>query len=77
MSYEVRTSSVIVVPKGQPIFSEQATTVTIVDEASGEYIEVCQSGRTDLGKIAITPEEWPTLRDAIESLIGLCREDAE
>ena len=73
MSYEVRTLAILVVPKDQPIFSEQSTTITIVDEASGEYIEVCQSGRTDLGKIAITPEEWPHLRDAVESLIALCR----
>lgn len=77
MTYEVRTSSFIVLPKGQPIFSEQATTITIVDEAGGEFIEVSQSGRTDLGKIAINPEEWPALRDTIELLIAMCREDAK
>ena len=45
-----------VVPVGQPLFSEMATTITIVDEAAGEYVEVCQSGRHDVGKIAINAE---------------------
>ena len=77
MTYEVRTIAISVAPKDQPIFSEQATMITLVDEGSGEYIEVSQSGRTDLGKIAINPEEWLTLRDAIEALIALCREEAK
>ncbi len=71
--YETRNIAVCVLPKGEEIFSEQATTVTIVDEAGGEYLEVSQSGRTDLGKIAINPEEWPALRSAIDKMIEQCR----
>lgn len=74
MTYEIRTTSMTVKPKDEPIFSEQATMVEIVDEASGEYVEVSQSGRIDFGKIAINPEEWPALRKAINSLILQCRE---
>ena len=76
MTYEIRTTSMTVKPKDEPIFSEQATMVEIVDEASGEYVEVSQSGRTDLGKIAINPEEWPALRKAINLLILQCRDVA-
>ena len=76
MTYEIRTTSMTVKPKDEPIFSEQATMVEIVDEASGEYVEVSQSGRTDLGKIAINPEEWPALRKAINLLIVQCRDVA-
>lgn len=71
--YETRVTQMTIVPIGNPLFSEEATEVTIVDEAGGEYVEVCQSGRVDLGKIAISPEEWPFLRDAITSMIDQCR----
>ncbi len=60
-------------PHDQPIYSEEATTITIVDEAGGEYVEVSQAGRSDLGKIAINPEEWPELRDTIDRMIGMCK----
>lgn len=73
MDYETRTLSILVAPKDQPTFSEYATEIKIVDEAAGEFLEVSQTGRTDLGKIAINPEEWPTLRDAIDQMIKQCR----
>jgi hypothetical protein len=73
MDYEIRTLSILVVPKDQPTFSEYATEIKIVDEAAGEFLEVSQTGRTDLGKIAINPEEWPTLRDAIDRMMKECR----
>lgn len=73
MDYETRTLSILVAPKDQPTFSEYATEIKIVDEAAGEFLEVSQTGRTDLGKIAINPEEWPTLRDAIDRMMKECR----
>lgn len=75
MTYINRITSLTVLPVDEPLFSEMATTVTIVDEAGGEFVEVSQSGRADLGKIAINPEEWPELRGAISTLISQCRED--
>jgi hypothetical protein len=74
MTYEIRTLSLYVAPKDQPVYSELGTTITIVDEAAGEFVEVSQSGRTDLGKIAISPREWPAVREAIDTAIGNCRE---
>ena len=74
MKYETRITSYIVAPVDEPTYSEQATIVSIVDESGGEFVEVCQSGRSDLGKIAICPDEWPELRKAIDSLIKQCRE---
>ncbi len=73
MTYETRVTQMFVLPKTEPIFSEMATQVSIVDEAAGEYVEVKQTGRTDLGKIAIDPEEWPMLKCAIDTLIAECR----
>ena len=56
------------------IYSELTTHVRIADESGGEYVEVQQSGRNDLGKIAIEPDEWPTLRAAIDELVAVCRD---
>ena len=55
-------------------YSELTTHVRIADESGGEYVEVEQSGRNDLGKIAIEPDEWPTLRAAIDELVAVCRD---
>lgn len=75
MIYETRVTAVIVAPSGDPTFSEMATTVSIEDEAAGEYAEVSQEGCIDLGKIAIDPIEWPSLRDAIDRMISACRDN--
>ena len=74
MIYESRVIGMIVMPKGEALYSEQATEVRIVDESGGEYVEVCQTGRVNLGKISITPEEWPALRVAITAMIAACKE---
>ena len=72
-NYITRTTQVAVLPEDQPIFSEMATKVTIVDEAADEFVEVGQSGHISLGKIAINPNEWPALREAIDMMIAQCR----
>lgn len=74
MGFEGRVTAVTVCKKGEPIFSEYATRVEIVDEAAGEFVEVSQAGREGGGKIAIDPNEWPALRDAIDELIAACRD---
>jgi hypothetical protein len=71
--YEIRATKLIVAPEGEQVFSEMCTSVEIKDEAAGEFVMLSQSGRTDLGKIAISPEEWPALRDAIDRMIAQCR----
>lgn len=74
IEYEVRTMSLMVKQFDQPIFSEMATTIWIVDEAAGEFVIVSQHGSPEMGKIAIEPQEWPMLRAAIDRLIAECRE---
>ena len=58
-------------PEGEAIYSEHAMTITICDDAAGEYVEVEQL-RDDMGKISIDVAEWPALRDAIDHAIGQC-----
>jgi len=71
MTYEIQTHALIVKPKNAPLYSEQATIIRLEDEGAGYYVAVEQHDRTDIGKIAITPEEWPTLREAIDRLMAL------
>lgn len=72
MKYTTKITSVTVVPEGETIYSEMATQITITDESCGEFLWVEQSGRTEAGKIAIDPDEWPSIRDAIDSMIAQC-----
>ena len=71
---EARVLSVVVAPEGEAIFSESATVVRIEDEGGGEYVVVSQESVPGLGNIAINPEEWPALRDAIDRMVKECRE---
>ena len=70
--YEERMTRLVIAPKGEPIFSEQATTVEIDDESGGEFVVISQH-LGDYGKIAIDPTEWPAIRAAVDKMIGLCR----
>ena len=72
MKYETMITSVTVFPVGDSMYSEMATKIEITDEAGGEFVEVSQSGRNDIGKIAINPAEWPELREAINRMIQEC-----
>lgn len=67
-----RVTKLTITPDGEPLFSERATDVLIDDEAAGEFVVVEQHA-DELGKIAIDPDEWPTLRAAINRMVKECR----
>jgi hypothetical protein len=71
--YEIRAIKLVVAPVGEDIFSEMATTVEIKDEGGGEFVVIKQTGSNDIGKIAINPDEWPKIRDAIDEQIANCK----
>lgn len=75
--HDVRIIKIAVCPKGEPVFSEQTTSISIDDEAAGEYVKVMQEGgHTDIAKwIAVDPDEWVTLRDSIDFMIDQCRSE--
>jgi len=76
-TYETRTLKIAVLPKGEPLFSEEATTVEIMDEAAGEFLEIKQqSDRTEnvSQAILVNDYEWPALRAAIDRMIKECRQ---
>jgi hypothetical protein len=73
--FRVRITRVSVLPIKEPLFSEQCTNVSIVDEACGEFLEIeQQSGRTDAKSqtILVEPKEWPALKQAIEQMLAEC-----
>ena len=74
MNYETRTIKVSVAPKGEPIFHNGVTSIEIVDEAAGEFLEVTQCNDSNEGKISIEKSQWPTLRAAIDQMIKECRD---
>lgn len=75
MTHETRVTRVHVVPQGDVLFSEQAFQVEITDDAGGEYVIVTGEALNalDSGQIAINPDEWPTLRRAINRMVKECR----
>ena len=76
--YRKRIKAIVVFPEGEPIFSELATTIEIDDESGGEFVVVSQYGAIREGNgVAINPEEWPHLRDAIDEMIKQCGEVTE
>ena len=73
MKHITRVTEIAVVPEHEMLTSELTTHVRIVDEGAGEFVEVAQHGRTDIGKIQINPDEWQALRDTIDQMIPLCQ----
>lgn len=68
--YHTRITRLTVLPKGDPIFSEFATDISIEDEAGGEFIEITQHADSEEPqKIRVDFEEWPHIRAAVNRLV--------
>lgn len=65
---DLRTSSYIVLPKGEPLFSAYAMTIAVDDEASGIFIVLSASVDDEYQKIKIDFAEWPLVCEAVERL---------
>ena len=71
MTYETRTTKIIVGVKGDQIFSKSITEVEIIDEAAGEFIEVSQEDGSQ--KLRFDKDEWVHVRAAVNKMFKLCR----
>lgn len=67
--YIIRPVAWVVKPINEPLFSEQATRVEIVDEASGEFLEITDG---NCQKIRLDPAEWPELNEVIDRAVKWC-----
>ena len=64
------TSRITVLPKGESIFSQLATEISIVDEAAGPFIEMRQFPEEgDEQTIKFDVDEWPYIAKAVGKLI--------
>ncbi len=64
------TSRITVLPKGEPIFSHQATEISIIDEAAGPFIEMRQfPDEGDEKNLCFDLDEWPHIAKAVGKLI--------
>lgn len=74
-TYHVRTTAMAVALNSAPeLFAETTTIVRIDDEAAGEYVVVEQHHSEGLSKTIISTEEWPQLRQAIDTMVSACRD---
>jgi hypothetical protein len=69
---EFRPVRWVLVAEGNPIFSEEAYNIEIMDEAGGEFISV-SSNLEGNGKIDIDVGDWEALKSAIDSAIKEAR----
>lgn len=75
--YIERVIKVVVLPDGEPVFSEHATEIEIQDEAGGEFVVVRQTyGSEGKNEIRLTDEEWPMVRAAIDRMMARCQPEA-
>jgi len=64
------TSRITVLPKGESIFSQLATEISIVDEAAGPFIEMRQlPDEGDEKNLRFDLDEWPYIAKAVGKLI--------
>lgn len=70
MTHHTLVNSLVILPKGDSLFSERAIIVGMEDDAGGPYVVVKQ----ERGEIALDPEEWPLVREAIERMLRSCEQ---
>jgi hypothetical protein len=72
MEYETHILSLIIRPKNEPIFSENATIISLDDEAAGLFVKVKQlSDGLHPDQVRLDTEEWPVLKKAIDQIVSL------
>ena len=66
------TTKLCVVPSGKPIYDEAATTVGLDDEGGGLFVVIRQEESLSTNEVKINPEEWPTIRAAVNRMVREC-----
>ena len=78
--YQIRTTRIHILPKGDALFSPFATAIEIEDEAAGEYLKITQQADTDESmnqQICIDPEDWEILKTGIEMMLQMIKLNEE
>jgi hypothetical protein len=78
-TYETRVTRIHVAPKGEPLFSEMGFAVEIQDDGGGEFVVLrgqASSTSDATQEVRIDPDDWPSLRAAINNMISECRPES-
>lgn len=71
-NYILRPTRIHVLPEGEPLYSEKATIVQMVDEAAGEFIEVRQvpDQGQECGILINDENEWNAISAAVADMFS-------
>ena len=72
MTTITRTIAVMICRESEGILDEYGTIIRIANEGAGEFITLEPAISTNT--IGVSKKEWPVLQDAIEKLLGECRD---
>jgi hypothetical protein len=68
-----RILSMALLPEGEPIYSERGYTVSIEDEAAGEYLKL-SNGQDENNCITFEAGDWPLIRGLVNRMAKEVRE---
>ena len=72
MTTIARTIAVMICRESEGVLDEYGTIIRIANEGAGEFITLEPAISTNI--IGVSKKEWPVLQDAIEKLLGECRD---
>lgn len=73
--HEIRIGSLFILQKGRAQFEEGGIIVSIVDDASGEYVTI--GNAESKHPVGFDPIEWPVIKEAIDFMVSHCRPNEE
>lgn len=69
MEFEIKTHSLIVLPKHGAIFDEAATIVSVEDEAAGVFFKISQCRDDTEQNVKVEYDDWQYIKRAVDTLM--------
>lgn len=66
---EVRATQWTMTPMGKPVSDKRAITLSIKDDAFGEFLTIKNGDDSNGGSFRFDPDEWPVLRALIDEAV--------
>ena len=66
-----QVTQITIAPDGEPLFSENAFTVSIIDEGAGGFLRIVSVNDGDTLNLDV--HEWVALRKAVNKMAKKCR----
>ena len=71
--YDMTTTEITIKPKGEELFHNMATKVSLDSEGDGAFLVLSQCRDDSNGDVRIDPEEWPVVCEAVGVLLAEIR----